>query len=71
MSDLSTLRIGVDSRDVRTATNDLNALGRAADGAENATDGVGGAARRTSAALSEMQRFAAQANATMAATRQA
>lgn len=41
MTDLSTLRIGVDSRDVRTATNDLNAMGRAAGGAEQQADGLG------------------------------
>ena len=34
MADLATLRIGVDSREVKTATNDLNALGNAAGNSE-------------------------------------
>ena len=41
MADLATLRVGVDSREVKTATTDLNALGNAAAGTEQKTNGLG------------------------------
>lgn len=41
MADLATLRVGVDSREVRTATADLNALGVAAGNTEQKTNGLG------------------------------
>ena len=41
MADLATLRVGVDSREVKTATNDLNALGNAAAGTEQKTNNLG------------------------------
>jgi tape measure domain-containing protein len=41
VADLATLRVGVDSREVKTATTDLNALGNAAAGTEQKTNGLG------------------------------
>lgn len=40
MADLATLRVGVDSREVKAATTDLNALGAAAGGTEQKTNGL-------------------------------
>lgn len=41
MADLATLRVGVDSREVKAATNDLNALGNAAGNTEQKTNSLG------------------------------
>lgn len=41
MADLATLRVGVDSREVKAATTDLNALGAAAGNTEQKTNGLG------------------------------
>jgi tape measure domain-containing protein len=41
VADLANLRIGVDSRDVKSATTDLNALGNAAAGTEQKATGLG------------------------------
>ena len=40
MADLANLRIGVDSREIKSATADLNALGSAALGAEQKSNGL-------------------------------
>jgi tape measure domain-containing protein len=41
VADLATLRVGVDSREVKSATTDLNALGAAAGNTEQKTNGLG------------------------------
>lgn len=55
MADLSTLlKVGVDSREVKTAAKDLDALGAAAEGAERDVRNVGTAAQSTGSAMRNM-----------------
>lgn len=54
MADLATLKVGVDSREVKTAATDLDALGSAAERAETDVMRVASASRTTSAAVSSM-----------------
>ena len=51
MADLATLRVGVDSRQVKAATNDLNNLSRASGQAERAAKGLSNAAKLFGGAL--------------------
>lgn len=54
MADLATLKVGVDSREVKTAAKDLDALGAAAEGAERDVRNVGTAAQSTGSAMRNM-----------------
>lgn len=54
MADLATLKVGVDSREVKTATGDLNEMGSAAQRAEADVRGVASASKTTSTAVSGM-----------------
>lgn len=54
MADLANLKISVDSRDVKSATTDLNALGAAAGTAEKDVRNVGTAAQSTGSAMRNM-----------------
>lgn len=54
MADLANLKISVDSRDVKSATTDLNALGAAAGTAEKDVRNVGTAAQGTGSAMRNM-----------------
>lgn len=54
MADLATLKVGIDSREVKTATKDLDALGAAAERAETDVRGVGTAAQGTGSAMRNM-----------------
>lgn len=54
MADLANLRISVDSRDVKSATGDLNSMSAAADNAEKNIADVGAASKRTGAAMRDM-----------------
>lgn len=51
MADLATLRVSVDSREVKAATNDLNALSRASGQAERSAIGLSNAAKLFGGAL--------------------
>jgi hypothetical protein len=54
VADLANLKISVDSRDVKSATTDLNALGAAAGTAEKDVRNVGNAAQSTGSAMRNM-----------------
>ena len=54
MADLATLKVGVDSREVKTAAKDLDALGAAAGNAERDVRNVGAAAQTTGSAMRNM-----------------
>jgi hypothetical protein len=54
VADLANLRISVDSRDVKSATGDLNSMSAAADNAEKNIADVGAASKRTGAAMRDM-----------------
>ena len=54
MADLATLKVGVDSREVKTAARDLDALGAAAGNAERDVRNVGAAAQSTGSAMRNM-----------------
>jgi len=54
VADLANLKISVDSRDVKSATTDLNALGAAAGTAEKDVRNVGTAAQSTGSAMRNM-----------------
>lgn len=55
MADLSTLlKVGVDSREVKNAAKDLDALSAAADNAEKNISDVGATSRRTGSAMRDM-----------------
>lgn len=54
MADLATLKVGVDSREVKTAAKDLDALGAAAGNAERDVRNVGAAAQSTGSAMRNM-----------------
>lgn len=54
MVDLATLKVGVDSREVKTAAKDLDALGAAAGNAERDVRNVGSAAQSTGSAMRNM-----------------
>jgi hypothetical protein len=54
VADLANLKISVDSRDAKSAANDLNALGAAAEGAERDVRNVGTAAQSTGSAMRNM-----------------
>lgn len=67
MADLANLRISVDSRDVTSASQNLNKMAGAADGAEAAIRDVGSTATRTSSAVSGMNSAIQQGAAAQAA----
>lgn len=54
MADLANLKVGVDSREVKTAAKDLDALGAAAGNAERDVRNVGAAAQTTGSAMRNM-----------------
>ncbi len=67
MADLANLRIAVDSRDVASASQDLNKMGAAASGAEGSVRSFGATATRTSVAVNGMNTVIAQGAAAQAA----
>ena len=54
MADLANLKVSVDSREVKTATKDLDALGAAAESAERDVRNVGTASQSTGSAMRNM-----------------
>ena len=71
MADLATLRIGVDSRPVDAAANDLDELAASAGRAERATQSLGATTKTTNAAMTGMNNAVRQAQAAQEAAAQA
>jgi len=67
VADLANLRIAVDSRDVASASQDLNKMGAAASGAEGSVRSFGATATRTSVAVNGMNAVIAQGAAAQTA----
>lgn len=71
MADLATLKIAVDSRDVKSAQSDLEALARSSSSAEAQVNSLNQTARSTNAGLSGMQQALRQAQQSQKAASEA